>query len=119
MSTLGMVPTWCPYTDKEKVIYKGIAEEILEAEKLETPCVPKEKLDWVQIDPEPLKRIYDDLLEKTGADVLFGTFISDVDVNDGVINAVIVSNKNGLSAYSAKVYIDCTGECRCCVPGGS
>ena len=110
MSTLGMVPTWCPYTDKEKVIYKGIAEEILEAEKLETPCVPKEKLDWVQIDPEPLKRIYDDLLEKAGADVLFGTFISDVDVNDGVINAVIVSNKNGLSAYSAKVYIDCTGD---------
>lgn len=33
MSTLGMIPTWCPYTDKEKVIYKGIAEEILEAGK--------------------------------------------------------------------------------------
>ena len=26
MSTMGMVPTWCPFSDREKMVYRGIAE---------------------------------------------------------------------------------------------
>ena len=31
MGTAGMVPAWCPFSDKEKIIYKGIAEEVFRA----------------------------------------------------------------------------------------
>lgn len=111
MSTLGLVPAWCPFSDKEKIIYRGIAEEIFVRAKENVAHIKKSKLDWVEIEPESLKRIYDELVSNAGADVLFGSFISDVDTDEsGNIKAIIVSSKAGLSAYSAKVYIDCTGD---------
>ena len=111
MSTMGLVPAWCPFSDKEKIIYRGIAEEIFNLAKENVGHIKKSKLDWVEIEPESLKRIYDELVSEAGADVLFGSFVSDVDTDgDGKVSAVIVSGKSGLTAYSAKVYIDCTGD---------
>ena len=111
MSTLGLVPAWCPFSDKEKIIYRGIAEEIFNLAKENVFHIKKSKLDWVEIEPESLKRIYDNLLHEAGAEVLFGSFISAVDTDGyGMVKAVIVSGKSGLTAYSAKIYIDCTGD---------
>ncbi|HIX91772.1 MAG TPA: FAD-dependent oxidoreductase [Firmicutes bacterium] len=110
MSTMGMVPAWCPFSDKEKIIYRGLAERIFNAGKAQTPFVDPKRLDWVPINPEVMKVIYDDLMNEVGVKVLFGTVLSSVDAEDGTINAIIVTNKAGLSAYSAKVYIDCTGD---------
>lgn len=107
---MGMVPAWCPFSDKEKIIYRGLAERIFNAGKAETPFVDPKRLDWVPINPEVMKVIYDDLMNEVGVKVLFGTMLSSVDTEDGNINAIIVTNKAGLSAYSAKVYIDCTGD---------
>lgn len=34
MGTSGLLNAWCPFTDKEKIIYRGIAERVfLEAKK--------------------------------------------------------------------------------------
>lgn len=110
MSTLGMVPAWCPFSDKEKIIYRGIAEEIFTKSKEAMPHVDKKRLDWVEINPEAMKVIYDDMIREAGVDVLFNTFVSDAESKDGKVTALIVSNKAGLSAYSSKVYIDCTGD---------
>ncbi len=110
MSTMGMVPTWCPFSDKEKIIYRGLGERILMEGKRDSPHVPAEKVDWVPIQPENLKAIYDRLMEEFGVRVLFHTVLSDVDASDGKVNALIVTNKAGLSAYRAKIYIDCTGD---------
>lgn len=110
MGTAGLVPAWCPTTDKEKVIYKGLAEKIIFELKDMCPHVPKEKQDWIEIDPERLKVMYDDLVIGAGADILFNTTVCDVDVENGVLNTIIVANKGGLTAYSAKVYIDCSGD---------
>ena len=62
MSTMGMVPAWCPFSDKEKIIYRGLAERIFNAGKAETPFVDPKRLDWVPINPEVMKVIYDDLM---------------------------------------------------------
>ncbi|MCI8388817.1 MAG: FAD-dependent oxidoreductase [Clostridiales bacterium] len=110
MSTMGMVPAWCPFSDKEKIIYCGLAERILNLSKTATPFVDPKRLDWVPINPESMKVIYDDLMAEVGVEVLFGTVLSDVDSSSGKINAIIVTNKAGMSAYSAKVYVDCTGD---------
>jgi hypothetical protein len=109
--TSALVPAWCPFSDKEKIIYRGLAERVFEQCKAGMPHVPRENLDWVPIDPERLKRVYDELISSSGATVLFNTFLSAVekDDSDGV-STVIVSNKQGLSALQAKVYIDCTGD---------
>ncbi len=110
MSTMGMVPAWCPFSDREKIIYRGLAERIFEAGKKEMPSVDPKMLDWVPINPEAMKRIYDDMMLEVGVDVLFCTMLSAVEAGEGRIRAVIVTNKAGLTAYTAKVYVDCTGD---------
>ncbi len=111
MGTSGLVPAWCPFTDKEQIIYKGLAEGILKKCIAGMDHVPKDQFNWTPIDAELLKRIYDDLVTEAGADVLFHTTLSAVDTNDdGHVTAVILSNKAGLTAYRAKTYVDCSGD---------
>ncbi len=111
MGTSGLIPAWCPFSDKERVIYAGLGEQIMEKVKSTMPHVPKTLVDWVPIDPEMLKVVYDDMVSESGAQVLFNTFLSGVETDgEGNVTAVLASNKDGLCAYRAKVYIDCTGD---------
>ena len=111
MGTSGLVPAWCPFSDKENIVYAGLAVKIMEKVKATMPHVPKSLVDWVPIDPEMLKTVYDDMVTESGADVLFNTVLSAAETDDrGNVTAILVSNKDGLSAYSADIYIDCTGD---------
>ena len=111
MGTSGLVPTWCPFSDREKIIYRGIAEEVFLASKKGVPFEPEDKLNWVAINPEHLKRVYDKLLEDSGVTVyLFNTLTAAKCDNAGKVSAVISASKDGLRAFSGKVYIDCTGD---------
>lgn len=111
MGTSGLVPAWCPFTDKERIIYSGLAERVLRETMAGMPHLPKDRYDWVPIDPEHLKGVYDGLVTEAGAEILFHTFAAGVDVDDdGDIRAVIAASKAGLTALQAKVYIDCTGD---------
>jgi len=110
MGTSALVPAWCPFSDKEKLIYRGLAEKVFTASKAGSAHIKPEAMDWVPIDPEKLKRIYDDLVVSSGAKILFNTFLSDVEAAEGKIETILLASKAGLSAYRAKVYIDCTGD---------
>lgn len=109
--TIALVPAWCPFSDKEKIIYRGLAEKVFTAAKEGLAHVGAQDLDWVPIDAEKLKRVYDDLVTEAGATVLFQTFLAGVETDgDGRVTTLIVSNKKGLSALRAKVYVDCSGD---------
>jgi hypothetical protein len=110
MGTIGLVPAWCPFSDQKKVVYRGIAQEVFENLKAVTPHARPSDYDWVPIGAEALKRVYDRLVEGSGADVLFNTQVCDAVMENSRIGCVIASNKLGLSAYRAKVYVDCTGD---------
>ncbi|HEY0258136.1 MAG TPA: FAD-dependent oxidoreductase [Candidatus Methylacidiphilales bacterium] len=109
MGTSALVPAWTPFSNKEKIIYRGLAEKVFRACS-DVPHIKKDALDWVAIDPERLKRIYDTLVTEAGATVLFHTHLSAVERSGNKIETIIVTNKAGLSAYRAKVFIDCTGD---------
>jgi hypothetical protein len=99
MGTLGLVPCFCGFDDGEKNIARGIADRV----RLE--------LDSLSIDPEHLKRIYDDIVVGSGAKILFLSQLCSVEMSDkGKVDTLLVSNKAGLSAYRAKVYVDCSGD---------
>lgn len=109
MGTTGLLNAWCPFTDHEKIIYKGLAEKVfLESLK----GVPHVKgYDWVPINAEYLKVVYDDLVTSYGVSVLFFTNMAAVEMKDDkTVDAVIVANKAGLTAYRAKTFVDCTGD---------
>ena len=106
-----MIPAWCPFSDGEKIIYRGLAEKVFRAAKKGVPHEPADKLDWVSINPEQLMRVYDDMVSASGAKVLFFSRLADVEMaSDDTIEAIIVANKNGLTAFKAKVFVDCTGD---------
>ena len=109
MGTSALVPAWTPFSDKEKIIYRGLAEKVFRACS-DVPHIKKDALDWVAIDPERLKRIYDSLVTDAGAKVLFHTMLSSVVRNGDKVETIVVSNKSGLTAYRAKVFVDCTGD---------
>lgn len=111
MGTAGMVPAWCPFSDGEKIIYRGLAEKIFMASKKAVPHERKGKLDWVSIEPEYLMRVYDRMVAESGAQVLFFSRVASVEMaGDDMIDAVIVANKSGLVAFKAKVFVDATGD---------
>ncbi len=116
MGTLALVPAFCPYTDKEKPVIRGIGLELLESMKAASPAVFRERygeeLDWVPIDAEVLKLVYDAAVTEAGVQVLFHTFVADVLMaEDGSrLEGVILANKAGLSVVKSKYFIDATGD---------
>lgn len=109
--TIALVPAWCPFSDKEKIIYRGLAEKVFTAAKEGMNHVSSGDLDWVPIDPERLKRVYDRLVTEAGVTVLFQTQLAAVEMQaHDEVAAIIISNKAGLSALRAKVYVDCSGD---------
>ncbi len=111
MASGGLVPSWCPFSDGEKVIYRGIGYRVFETLKERMPHVDPAALNWVPIHAETLKKIYDELMEEYKVKVLFFTRVCDTAVNgEGKIEALIAANREGLAAYRAKIYIDATGN---------
>lgn len=108
MSTAGNMNNWCPFTDGKKVIYNGIAEKILRESKKGMVNAPN---DWLPINTEQLKLVYDTMVTAAGAHVLLFSQMADVEMSgNGTVDYITVANKNGLSRYKAKVYVDCTGD---------
>ncbi len=119
-ATAGLVDAWAPFTDGINVLYNGIAKDILARMKARMPIVDPTQMDWVPIDPEVLKKIYDEQMAHWGVTVLFQSSVCSVQMLDEeIIDCVLVSNKGGLTAYRAKVYVDCTGDGDLCYWAGA
>jgi len=110
MGTTGLVPAWAPFSDGKSIVYRGIAQEIFELSKSCMQHVKPDATDWVALDAEALKRIYDKLVRDSGATVLFHTHVADVVREGARIDVAVLANKSGLTACRAKCYIDCTGD---------
>lgn len=109
MGTSGLLNAWCPFTDGEKIIYKGLAERIFLESKKGVPHTNTN--NWTPINPEYLKLVYDDVVTHFGVKVLFFTSMAAVEMkDDGTVDCIIVANKAGLTALRAKVFVDCTGD---------
>src|SRR3954465_2569267 len=50
--TSALVPAWCPFSDQQKIIYRGLAEKVFTAAKQGIAHVGANDLDWVAIDAE-------------------------------------------------------------------
>lgn len=119
MGTAGLVPAWAPFSDREKVIYRGLALSVFEAAGVGlSPARGAEQWNWVPIDSETLKRVYDDLMLTYEVDVLFHSTVCDVVVKEERMERVIVANKAGLTAYHATVFVDATGDADLVSKGG-
>ncbi|MBQ8283793.1 MAG: FAD-dependent oxidoreductase [Clostridia bacterium] len=123
LGTNGLVPFWCGFSNGGAYCNTGIGKKVLmetcklmDVDGLYEGALAGEEnpaaIPWrLGIDAEVLKRVYDELVISSGAEVLFNTILAAVQTDDcGRVSSIVVANKAGLSAYEAKVFVDCTGE---------
>ncbi|MFB5761243.1 FAD-dependent oxidoreductase [Paenibacillus medicaginis] len=116
MGTVALVPAFCPFTDKRKPIIRGLGLQLME--RMKQACDPvyreeyQELLDWVPIDPEVLKRVYDDAILESGVTPLYHTFVYDVVLSKDrrKVEGAVVVNKTGRSFIPCRYIIDCSGD---------
>jgi hypothetical protein len=93
---------------------RGLAERVRCALRDNLPhfkaAVDQNPLATPPIDPELLKRIYDDMVTGAGASVLFHSPLCSVERGETGPDALVVAGKAGLRAFRARVYVDCTGD---------
>ena len=105
--TVGMVPCFMQFGDGENFLSDGIGREVLEKlEKAEGTGGFRHRA----IQTEVLKRVYDEMINEAGIDVIFGAHIIGVKKDGSNVSHVVIAAKSGIYAVSAKVFIDCTGD---------
>jgi hypothetical protein len=116
MGTVSLVPAFCPFTDHVKPVIRGIGLELMEAMKQscnkEYRNLYDKLLDWVPIDSEVLKRVYDDAILESGAKLLYHTFVGQICMNrfGSGIEGLVIVNKTGRSFVKCSYVIDATGD---------
>ncbi|WP_246132108.1 FAD-dependent oxidoreductase [Paenibacillus hemerocallicola] len=114
MATVAQVPAWCPYTDGKKPVIRGIGLEILNEMKSrmepEFQAIWGDKLNWVPIDAEVLKKLLDDKMMEAGVNILYHTFVGNVIHGNGIVEAAIIHNKTGTQAVKAKIFVDASSD---------
>ena len=104
MGTSGMVASFGPVSDGQRMLVGGFMKELLEtmwAQGAFAPQVVPEFLNaqhnrWVPFKPEHLKRILDDFVVAAGVEVRFFTRVVQADLSGRRINGVVLSNVEGL-----------------------
>lgn len=110
MGTNALVPAFMLFSDGIHFLAGGIGEEIYRNLKQEAEVIFDQPPLGVGIDAEALKRVYDRMMESSGADFSFHTQLIAVDVVNGSVQYVICAAKSGIFGVKAKVYIDATGD---------
>jgi ribulose 1,5-bisphosphate synthetase/thiazole synthase len=118
MGTSGLVASFGPVSDGERMIVGGFMKELLTTmweQKAFGPQVTQEYLNsqlnrWVPFSPEHLKRILDDFTVEAGVEVRFFTRVVEAEISERRVSGVVVSNVEGLRYIRAKTFIDATGD---------
>lgn len=126
LGTAGLVTIYLPLCDGfgHQVSF-GIAEELLklsvkygaEARYPENwldgkgTRTEKDRRYEVQYNAQVFAILAEQLLLESGVELLYGSYVVDVDVEAGMVRRLYVENKSGRVAYSVRSVVDATGDC--------
>ncbi|MBI3374101.1 MAG: FAD-dependent oxidoreductase [Betaproteobacteria bacterium] len=118
MGTSGLVPSFGPISDGERMLVGGFMKELVEtmySRGLFGPHVVPDFFDkqlnrWIPFKPEGLKRVLDEFVVNAGAELRFFTRVIDADVSGHRVNGVVISNVEGYRYIRARTYVDATGD---------
>ena len=127
LATAGLVTIYLPICDGfGKQVSFGIAEELLKlslkygAEDFfpdawisenKSGHTRKEQRYMVQYNAQVFAILLEQLLLENGVDIMYGSFVTDVEVKDDKIKTLYVENKSGQTAYKVYSVVDATGDC--------
>ncbi len=113
LGTSGLVPGFCPMSDGKRVLVGGIGREVVDRLRELGGTGPDdhgEMWDWISYNPESLKRLYDDMILEAGVTLRFFTTLTDVLSEDGRVDAVVLTGRQGPYAVRARAFVDATGD---------
>ena len=142
LATAGLVTIYLPLCDgKGRQVSFGIAEELLRLSVKHgyEPAVSckneKRGYVWLEEDSSVEERrkhrfevqfnaavfaiLCEQLLKENGVEILYGTSLCSCIVENSKITAVITENKGGREAYTAKSFVDATGDADLCSLSGA
>ncbi|MFI0469958.1 MULTISPECIES: FAD-dependent oxidoreductase [Saccharopolyspora] len=113
-ATLRNVVTYCGlYTrdDKQQAVF-GVADEVITALREMGAISEPTRFTAVAavFDPESVKRVSDELCAQAGVDVLLHTHVLGADREADRVTAVRVADHSGIHEFTAKAFVDATGE---------
>ena len=71
----------------------------------------KDKRYEAQYNPQLFAILAEQLLLQNGVEILYGSYVVGVELNDRSITKLYVENKSGRSAYCVRSVVDATGDC--------
>jgi len=127
MATAGLVGPFmtCYDNDAEEQLVKGIFDELCLRTKARGGAIHPSKVEGMtsyssyymashrHVTPyqsEVLAVVMEEMLQESGAQMLFNVQVTDCITKDGKLDYVIVHMKEGIAAIRAKLFIDCTGD---------
>lgn len=116
MSTTGMLPVFCTFSDGEHFLADGVGrmvfERCRERHALAPGYDPEQAMTGgpVPFRSEGLKRVYDELLVDNSVAFLLGVRFVDIMMAGVRAENVVLLGADGLFAVSANVFVDCTGN---------
>lgn len=133
LGTAGLVTIYLPLCDgMGNQLSFGIAEELLKASIADgyEASYPKAWLENGSLEERKSRRYYvrynaaaciiamERLLLEAGVEILYGTSVCSVSVEDSRITHLVLENKSGRSAVKVGNVIDCTGDADICAYSG-
>lgn len=121
VATNGLVNVWHTLLDadgKEQII-AGLTEEVQNSLiKGGYACVQNTQSAGIRFDPNAMKLMLDELVEKNRIHVFFHTHYGSLIQNGNRIEKIIVANKDGLGTVTASFFIDASGDGDLCRDAG-
>ena len=126
LATAGLITTYLPLCDGYgRQVSFGIAEELLklsitygaEAKYPENwldgkgTRTEKDKRYEVRYNAQIFAILAEQKLLEHGVDILYGSYVVDVELQEDRIKALYVENKSGRTAYGVRSVVDATGDC--------
>ena len=110
MATAGIVTPLSVFTYNGELVVGGIPWEFVgRLEQMGGAHIEK-PLGNVAFDPELYKLCMQRMALEAGISLYMHSYLSGCVCEDSVVKQVVIENKNGSEALSAKVFIDCTGD---------
>ena len=111
MATAGLVMPLSVFTYQNKQVIGGIPWEFISRLEQMGGGYVERPLGNVAFDPELYKLCMQRMVIEAGVEMYMNSYLSGCTMgSEGVIEGVIIENKNGSEALEAKIFIDCTGD---------
>lgn len=120
LATLGLVNYWVPLCNgRGRQVIFGMADEFFKMSiEHGFDSVPE---DWQDpnsetrlntvFDPELFALELTKMLNDAGIEMMFDSIITDAVYENGTCKGVVIENKSGAAYYTAKIFIEATGDC--------